>query len=68
MIYVSHCAKVTATKLTASSRDRTSRHLYHILHEQRRKIAWVVSQRPLPQARWAMTRTLRRAYPVVSLY
>lgn len=65
MKYVSHCVKVTAVKLTAASTERTSQHLYHILHEQQRKIAWVVSQKSLSKARWAMTRTLPRIYPLL---
>ena len=50
MRYVSHCVKVTAVKLTAGSTERTSQHLYHILHEQQRKIARVVSQKSLSKA------------------
>jgi len=68
MRYVSHCVKVTAVKMTAGSTERTSQHLYHILHEQQRKSAWVVSQKSLSKARWAMTRTLPQSYPLVSLY
>ena len=48
---VARCVKVTAVKLTAGSSQRTSQHLYYILHEQPRKVAWVVSQKSLSQAR-----------------